>query len=225
MVNIDWSIHLRLRKNAHLAAIAQRLLRGDRRKAFEQLDENIIVHDLRTGIPASSSSVDAVYHSHIFEHIDRSAVPAFLGEVRRVLKPGGIHRIAVPDLEGRAREYLASLDRARSSFGERYRHDDYVGLMIEQMVRREASGTAQQGTVQRWIENRLLGDARKRGETHQWMWDEINLGVVLEQAGFTDVQSVTHISSAIPGWAEFGLDKTGDGTPYKPESLYIEARA
>ena len=46
-------------------------------------------------------------------------------------------------------------------------HDDYVGAIIEQCVRKEAAGTSKQKNVRRFIENIILGDARKRGETHQ----------------------------------------------------------
>ena len=54
-----------------------------------------MVHDLSKGIPFDDNSVDVVYHSHLLEHIDRKNVPTFLKEIRRVLKPRGIHRIVV----------------------------------------------------------------------------------------------------------------------------------
>ena len=66
----------------------------------------LLPHDLRRGIPFPDGSVDAVYHSHVLEHIDRSAVPGCLAEIRRVLRIGGVHRIVVPDLELVVRNYL-----------------------------------------------------------------------------------------------------------------------
>src|ERR1700761_5516850 len=94
--NIDWSPYLRLRRSPTGRRLARLWLRGYRTTAFNGLAEDIVVHDLRRGIPAADATVDAVYHSHLLEHIDRDRVDGFLREVHRVLKPGGIHRIVVP---------------------------------------------------------------------------------------------------------------------------------
>lgn len=88
-VNIDFSIYQRIRKSSAGKAIAVVALRGERRKQFDSMDDNVLVHDLRKGIPAADNSVDAVYHSHTLEHVDRDAVPAFLAEILRVLVPEG----------------------------------------------------------------------------------------------------------------------------------------
>lgn len=221
-INIDWSIHARLRHNRVGRALAPLLLNEERRQAFLAMDE-VLVHDLRKGIPAASGSVDAVYHSHVLEHIDRDAVPGFFAQIRRVLRPDGLHRIAVPDLERYAREYLDSLERAMHDPEARALHDATVSQMILQMVRREAAGTSQQPPLQRRLENLLLGDARKRGETHMWMWDRANLQDALEATGFRDVQVLDWQTSRVPGWNELGLDRGHDGREYKPGSLYVEA--
>jgi SAM-dependent methyltransferase len=209
-VNVDWSIHLRLRK-LHLAWLA-----GDRAGKIRALPPDIVVHDLRKGIPAHDATADVVYHSHVLEHIDREAAPGFMAEIHRVLKPGGIQRVVVPDFEHLARRYV-------EAFGGEG-HEARVADMIEQIVRREAAGTASQRTLRRRIENALLGDARKRGETHQWMYDRLTLGALLERSGFTAISVVDHSTSRIPGWNDLGLDAEPDGRPYKPDSLYMEAR-
>ena len=220
--NIDWSIHARLRRSPLGRGLAPLILNDERRKLFFGMDE-VLVHDLRKGIPAPAASVDAVYHSHVLEHIDRDAVLPFFTEVRRVLRPGGVHRIVVPDLERLAREYLGSLEQGLGDPQARAGHDATVSQMILQMVRREASGTSKQHPVQRRLENLLLGDARKRGETHMWMWDRVNLPETLERAGFLDVELLGWQTSRIPGWRELGLDEEPGGGEYKPGSLYVEA--
>lgn len=219
--NVDWSIHARLRRNPVGRRLAPLFLSEERRELFFGMDE-VLVHDLRKGIPAPSGSADAVYHSHVMEHIDREAVPGFLAEVRRVLKVGGVHRVVVPDLERYAREYLVSLERGLQDRTARAAHDNTVSQMILQMVRREAAGTSQQAPFQRRLENFLLGDARKRGETHMWMWDRVNLTEALAQAGFGEIQVLDWRTSRIPEWNELGLDRAAHGE-YKPESLYVEA--
>ena len=76
------------------------------------------MHDLKKGIPAADDSADAVYHSHVLEHVDREAVPGFMAEALRVLKPGGVHRIVVPDFERHVRDYLSSLDSGAPNHDE-----------------------------------------------------------------------------------------------------------
>src|ERR1700684_1488783 len=217
-VNIDFSIYQRLRSAIGGRIAAKLLLRGDRLARFEAMSDNVVVHDLRKGIPATSNIVDAVYHSHTLEHIDRADVPSFMAEVMRVLKPGGIHRIVVPDLESSVRAYLADLE------GENDTHDSTIEPFLEQAVRSNASGTSQPSRRRQWIENLLLGDARRRGETHQWMYDSLNLKQVLKANGFIDVRRVDEKTSEITGWAAIGLDVLPDGSPYKPGSLWMEAR-
>jgi predicted SAM-dependent methyltransferase len=218
-VNIDWSPYLRASRSAIGRAVAPLVLRGYRLEAFRKINGTIVVHDLRKGIPCADGAADAVYHSHVLEHIDRDAVPAFFAEVRRVLRPGGIHRVVVPDLEQAVRAYLASLDADAPD------HDKTVEPLLDQSVRREASGTSRQRPMRRRLENLLLGDARKRGETHQWMYDRVNLREHLEAAGFVDCTVVGPTESRIPGWREMGLDADSDGTVHKPGSLWMEAMA
>lgn len=52
----------------------------------------------------ASASVDAVWSSHNLEHLFAHEVPLALSEFFRVLKPGGSAIIAVPDLQGVAKQ-------------------------------------------------------------------------------------------------------------------------
>ncbi|PJF38486.1 MAG: methyltransferase, partial [Phototrophicales bacterium] len=42
-------------------------------------------------------SVDLIYNCHVLEHFKRRDVPRVLKEWHRVLRPGGVLRISVPD--------------------------------------------------------------------------------------------------------------------------------
>jgi SAM-dependent methyltransferase len=222
-VNIDWAIPVRLKASRYGDKVAAVVLNGERRLLYQSMSGEVMKHDLRTGIPFDTGSVDAVYHSHVFEHIDRDAIPGFLAEVRRVLRPGGVHRIVVPDLEQNIRDYLASMESIDRGQADPATHDQYVAAFVEQMVRRAAAGSAAQRPLRRRVENALLGDARKRGETHQWMWDRLNLAAVLTEAGFEKPTIVDYRTSAIPDWQGTGLDQEPDGSEYRPGSLYVEA--
>ncbi|WP_405237743.1 class I SAM-dependent methyltransferase [Lentisalinibacter orientalis] len=224
-MNIDWSPLLRLRQHRWATSLASSFLGPDRLRRLRSLPDNIVVHDLRSGIPYRDETVDAVYHSHMLEHLDREDAEAFLREVHRVLKAGGIHRIVVPDMESLAREYLGSLEECRRAVDPELNrsHDTKLGALIEQSVRRTAAGTSGQSAPRRLLETAVFGDARRRGETHQWMYDEITLRQKLADAGYRNPRRVTHRESEIPEWSAIGLDTLGSGEPYKPGSLYIEA--
>lgn len=52
------------------------------------------------------ASVDVVYASHVLEHLRPRSRLLFLSESARVLKPGGVLRLVVPDLYGLATTYI-----------------------------------------------------------------------------------------------------------------------
>jgi len=51
------------------------------------------------------NSVDLIYACHVLEHFKRHEVMGVLAEWYRVLKPGGILRVAVPDFEAIVKVY------------------------------------------------------------------------------------------------------------------------
>jgi predicted SAM-dependent methyltransferase len=101
----------------------------------------VVACDLTRGMPMADNSCDAIYHSHVLEHIGRADVPAFMRECLRVLKPGGIMRAVVPDLEQAARYYLDKLHAALA--GDQSAAADHEWMVIElldQLVREQGGG-------------------------------------------------------------------------------------
>jgi predicted SAM-dependent methyltransferase len=62
-------------------------------------DNRFIYHDINYGLPFRDETIDFIFSSHFLEHLERSSAVRLLAECRRVLKPAGVLRIAVPDLE------------------------------------------------------------------------------------------------------------------------------
>jgi ubiquinone/menaquinone biosynthesis C-methylase UbiE len=218
-INIDRSLSLRLVSNPLLKALVARLFNAEQMEKVRRMDK-VLVHNLRRGIPQPTNSADAAYHSHVLEHIDRDSVMTFLVEIRRVLKPSAVHRVVVPDLERAALTYLADFSSPSKNWCF---HDQNVKHMIEQSVRRKSAAVLRYGPIRQSIETFVFGDARRRGETHQWMYDRINLRGLLEEAGFREIEQVDYKTSRIPNWAATKLDMQDDGvTEYKSESLYFE---
>lgn len=223
VTNIDWSVYLRLKRSWIFRTMVPLFVSGDRLTRYRSLGKNILVHNLAKGIPFASNTVDVVYHSHMLEHLDREVAVAFLQEVKRVLRPGGVQRIVVPDLEQLCRTYLEHVATCDSSPGEAPHHEAHIAAFIEQCVRREGYGTLRQPPVRRFLENLILGDARARGETHQWMYDRISLEHLLTRLGYQSPRLQHYNTSQIPEWSAYGLDLNESGGELRPGSLYLEA--
>lgn len=99
-------------------------------------------HNLLTGIPFGAATFDAVYHSHVLEHFSQSAARRLLEECLRVLKPGGVLRVVVPDLEAVAVGYLESLRRATTDDSQAAsdRHTWMLLEMLDQTTRDRSGG-------------------------------------------------------------------------------------
>jgi SAM-dependent methyltransferase len=227
VINIDWSIYHKIRKSSLLRLVALPILDSGRRAYYDSLPNNIIAHDLRKGIPNASNSVDVVYHSHIFEHIPKHYALPFLKEIHRVLKKGGIQRLVIPDMEILCNEliqHIAFCDAQNDlTNDELEKHDNFIDNIIGQCLQEESSGTGRQSKLRRIIENLIFGSAKKRGHTHLWMYDRVNLELLLRQVGFVNIKTFGYNESDIKKWNEYGLDSNEDGTQYKKRSLFIEA--
>src|SRR3954463_12358756 len=58
-----------------------------------------VIADIGARLPFDDGAAELVYASHLLEHFPTDRVPELLREWRRVLRPGGVLLVAVPDLE------------------------------------------------------------------------------------------------------------------------------
>lgn len=107
-------------------------------------DPRVLQHDLQSRLPFKNGSFVAVYHSHVLEHLPRQQAEPFLKECYRLLVPGGILRVVVPDLETITRLYLKYLDGAVAGDEESAKRHEWMTLeLLDQMVREESGGEVQ----------------------------------------------------------------------------------
>ena len=108
---------------------------------FISRGSGVIEHDLRKGLPFESEEFDAAYHSHLLERLSKNEGKHLIQECYRVLKSGGVLRVAVPDLENIVREYLKWLDLAEKGvIGAEDNYDWILLELFDQIVRNVSGG-------------------------------------------------------------------------------------
>jgi predicted SAM-dependent methyltransferase len=55
---------------------------------------------------APNNSVDFIYHEHFLEHLTRKEGAVLLAECHRILRPSGVMRVVMPDLDRAVVEYM-----------------------------------------------------------------------------------------------------------------------
>lgn len=105
-------------------------------------DASVLNWNVRKGFPMGSATVDAIYFSHVLEHFSEEHGARLVTECLRALKPGGLLRLVVPDLEGICREYLHQLELARTSPPGYPGRLAWIKLeLLDQCLRHESGGT------------------------------------------------------------------------------------
>jgi len=108
---------------------------------FVAAGPGVISCNLRTGIPFEDETFEVVYHSHLLEHFTRDEAKDFICECKRVLKPSGIIRVVVPDLEAIVRTYIMTLESARRGISESEANYSWMIIeLLDQLVRNKSGG-------------------------------------------------------------------------------------
>lgn len=123
--------------------------------------------DIVKGLPVASSSCVAVYCSHVLEHLSLEDLRIALGNTFQYVRPGGVFRFVLPDLEQLVRQYVSS-DAVQPS----------IQFMEAALLGYPRRPRGVRGLLREW-----LGNSR-----HLWMWDFVSLSRELSQCGFTEVR-------------------------------------
>lgn len=129
--------------------------------------------------PIEDGSVDCIYGSHVFEHMSIWVTDKLLSECHRILQPGGVLRMVLPDVEKSIHEYV-SRDASFPLFKRRReRAANVYGLdyTLFDCLREDFLSRSGQSS--------LLG----RGAlAHQNAWDYESIERDLNRAGFAVVE-------------------------------------
>ncbi len=102
----------------------------------------IIACDIRQNLPYPDNFFDACYSSHVIEHLKPEICHQFLRECQRILKPNGIIRVVVPDLEAIAKTYLSILAKIEKGDTSAEANYDWILLELYDQTVRTFSGGA-----------------------------------------------------------------------------------
>jgi predicted SAM-dependent methyltransferase len=133
-------------------------------------DDSIRPLDLLKEFPFKDGTYEFCYSSHVLEHMPRSYAPRFLKEIYRILRPGGVIRIVVPDLEGSVRRYLQELDSVISGDHSALpRHQWMTIELLDQLTRTFSGGFMGRLWNSRPLSARGLIEERLGSEAGKWL--------------------------------------------------------
>jgi predicted SAM-dependent methyltransferase len=188
-INVDGSWNATLAKHPILRKILSSLRFMPPDKAQIPWSRDIFVHDIRRPLPFPDDSAEVVYASHVLEHLYREEGQQLIHECFRVLAPGGIIRIIVPDVKTIIREYQG--ERPFGELSPRERNLPPADLLNERLLMRWPSPSRRHFLYR-------IYEAWEDFHSHKWMYDEESLSDLLRSAGFVDLRSRTYADSLIP---------------------------
>ena len=113
-INTDCSLNAMIQRVPVIGGLVRGALRST---AYSS--GNVSYLNLTKRWPFADGTVDVVYGSHVFEHLSMSGARHFLREAMRVLRPGGVLRLVVPDLYQAAKAYVTELEGGNAKASER----------------------------------------------------------------------------------------------------------
>ena len=137
--------------------------------------------DLREGLPFADGAARLVYNEHLIEHITVDEGRRCLADWFRVLEPGGVLRIATPDLEYVVERYQNS-----------WKDQAWLQLPEYAFIRTRAE----------------MMNVSFRWWGHQYLYDGEELERRLREAGFETIRRCGYAESTVPELA--GLETRQD---------------
>lgn len=143
-------------------------------KAVDIVDRPGVTHvaDWSEGLPFKDESVSLIYTSHTLEHLWWFKVPDALKEAYRVLRPGGVLEIHVPDF----RKIVCAYIMGEPSNDWRWMNPG--------------------GDLMRWINGLIYARNDEEGCQHHALFDRDFLRQCLEEAGFSDIHDGAPVRGA-----------------------------
>ena len=201
-INTDSSLNANIQKIPFIGKQIAKIF-----NPVEYESENFVYMNLNKRWNFANDSIDIVYASHLFEHLTLKSADLFLKEAYRVLKPGGVIRVVVPDLFKICKKYISEYEQ--NSFEE----ESTKFIMWAINMHREG----QYGNV--GFFKKLILEWQGYPHQHKFMYDEKSLAKKFEEYSFKNILSLTYGKSE---YINSITDVEGSNESYL--SVYIEAK-
>lgn len=193
-VNIDNSFSLLLSRLRLLYLLLEKtgFLSGENIELIDFYRKHKIKYGNALRLKYADNSIDIIYTSHMLEHLTREELKVFLRQASRILKPGGILRIVIPDMRRIIDDYSRDGD-------------------MDRLIERSLLVNDYGNSLKAKLKYVMFG---WRG--HQWMYDEASFLKLLKGWGFQAVMVLKPGETHIRYKTNINLcEKSG-------ESLYFE---
>jgi SAM-dependent methyltransferase len=179
-------------------------------------------HDATLRHPLHDDSFEWILSEHFIEHVPPAQAIAWLGELRRLLRPGGVLRVSTPDLQRYVEGYL---DPNGAFFDE---HRTRLEPIVERYFRSGGERAHPAGIRHDYFEDETTVPARRAFMfnqifllplwNHRWIYDFDELRHAATLAGFPPAAVVKRAfrESSVTGLGELDAAMRSD------ESLYVE---
>lgn len=127
-----------------------------------------LIVDLRWPLPFPSNYLQRIYSEHVLEHVSYKTGVRFLREARRVLAPGGVMRIAMPDL-----------DRLVEKYRDNWRDLDWVNWPAHSFIKTRAE----------------MMNIAFRSWGHKYLYNKEEIARALREAGFSSFYFLERLGS------------------------------
>jgi predicted SAM-dependent methyltransferase len=157
--------------------------------------------DLSRPLPLPDASFAYIFGEHVIEHVSEGAGERLIGELHRLLRPGGVLRLTTPDL----RQIIAIYEDRNPIVGR----DEYARFLS--------------GLADKPLDRPCQGfNYYLRAWGHRYVYDEEDLVAKLEAGGFSDIQR--HDAGESPHQALRGIERHGgEAWVNRAEAMCVEA--
>jgi SAM-dependent methyltransferase len=191
-LNVDGSWNAWLSNHTYLHKTLRTIGVISRNNPVAQWNVRPLVHDLTKPLPFKENSVSVIYGAHVLEHLYLADAQKLLSECLRVLRPGGVIRLVVPDLRSMVARYLQNKNGGSPSPSERVAAADKLNEKLGFRSPAAPGGNFLFKFYSIW----------KDFHHHKWMYDSDSLIHYMEAAGFAGVSEREYLHSDIPAIEE-----------------------
>jgi predicted SAM-dependent methyltransferase len=138
--------------------------------------------DIVKGLPVPDNSLSALYAFHVIEHLayEDEDFEIALRNSLKIMEPGGVFRLIVPDIHARAQRYVLEVSQKLSAASENFIRACNIGL--------EKRPESMFGLIRQSLGN----------SSHYWVWDQLSMTQHLVAAGFVEIRRCSKVDSGDP---------------------------